>query len=382
MATQTVLRGNLVLPDKIMEDGELIIQDHRIIAVNPRPGSRPATVHWQDGWIWPGLIDLHIHGIGGYDVMDGSEKSLSQIVQRLAKTGTTGFLATTMSETFPELMRVFQSIRHYQSRHRDNALLGVHMEGPFIHVDRKGAQRGDALRTPSLEEVREYHDLLGGNLKRITIAPELDGSLALITYGLQYGIMMSAGHSNATYEEAVNAFNQGVTQVTHLFNAMTGINHRAPGLVGAALMDPRIAVEILVDGEHLHPETVRLVQRLKAPDRLFLVTDAMRAATVADGLYELGGQDITVKNGVARTTTGRLAGSTLTLLRAVLNYETYTGVSLAEAVRAASLLPAHILGLRDRGALMPGHEADIIFVSSSGENRMTWQAGQVVYDGR
>ncbi len=382
MAEETVLHGRVVLPDRVIPNGEIILVGDRIQSVHEAPTRPHATHRWREGWIFPGLIDLHIHGILGSDVMDGTVESLLAMDTALARVGCTGYLATTMSATEPELERVFNAVSAFRALHPGSGLLGVHMEGPYIHPDRIGAQRPDAVRNPSVAEVQAFHRRWGTELRRITIAPERLGSAELMAFCQEAEIRLSAGHSNATFEEAYRAFDAGIQQVTHLFNAMTALNHRAPGLAGAALLHPAVRVELIADGVHLHPATLKLAERMKGPDHILLVTDAMRATLLPDGVYDLGGQAMTVAGGVARTAQGSLAGSTLTLMKAVFQYREFTGVDLSQAVRAASLSPARAMGWTDRGALQSGYWADVLLVDNAGHNRMTWRGGRVIYDGR
>ncbi|MCY0879493.1 MAG: N-acetylglucosamine-6-phosphate deacetylase [Firmicutes bacterium] len=379
--SEVVLRGQVILPDRAIEDGQIVFRDGQIIDVGVYQG-KPATIHWKTGWIGPGLVDVHIHGIQGVDVMDGDPASLLRMDRALASVGCTTYLATTMSAVQADLIRVARGIRAFAEQYPDAGLAGVHMEGPYIHPARIGAQRADAVRPPRLDELEELADILGARLRRITMAPELPGAGAFIERAQALGLLISFGHSNASYDEAAQGFAQGVGEVTHLFNAMPPLHHREPGLAGAALTRDSVAVELICDGIHVHPAVVKGVARLKGRDGVMLVTDAMRATLLADGTYDLGGQTVTVAQGVARTASGSLAGSTLTLLRAVLNFQVFAERSLAEAVRAASLVPARRMGLLGRGALQPGFRADVILVDEAGVNRMTWRHGQVVFDGR
>lgn len=380
LMTETVIWGDVVAPREVFPGAEIVVRDGIICELNRKPTRRHASFVWREGWIFPGLIDLHMHGIGGHDTMDGDQRSFEEMERLWAEKGTTGFLATTMAAPDAALLPVLRELAQY--RRRSRALLGVHMEGPYIHPGRRGAQSRHAIRLPDVTELSRYTEVLSGGLKRITVAPELKGARELMAYARSQGIAVSAGHSNATWREASEAFESGIRQVTHLFNAMTGLDHREPGLALAALRDSRVVVELIVDGVHLHPEMVAWVRDLKDPDGVLLVTDAMRACAMEDGVYDLGGQPMTVKDGIARTQEGRLAGSTLTLLDAVMRYHRITRAGLPEAVRAASGVPASMLGcIRERGAIAVGLQADLLAVSSDGQNRRTWQKGEIVYDG-
>lgn len=382
MADEMVLRGKLVLPDRIVPHGEIVIVDERITEINGSPTRPHVTEVWGDGWIFPGLIDLHIHGIGGCDVMDAREDAFQTIDQQLAGVGCTGYLGTTMSASSPALAAVFETALAYRHAVAQSGLLGIHMEGPFIHPKHGGAQEPGAIRLPSIGEMQTYLEQAGSLLRRITMAPEQPGGMDLLEWCQKHGILVSAGHSHATFDEAMAAFDAGVRQVTHLFNAMPPLHHRAPGLVGAALSRSDVQVELIADGIHLHPSVIRLVAQLKAHEGVLLVTDAIRATLLQDGRYDLGGQTVTVVDGVARTNQGNLAGSTLTLIQAVFRYADYASVELFQAVRAASLTPAQVLGLSDQGAIRPGFLANLVFVDHSGRVRATWRRGRLIFDGR
>ncbi len=376
-----VIQGPLVLPDAVIPEGQIVLESGRIGAVRDRP-QEVADLVWPDGWIIPGLVDLHIHGAAGRDAMDASVEAYRDLDEKLLEVGCTAYLPTTMSGLSEELWPVFDAFQAYLREYPNTGARGIHMEGPYIHPQRIGAQRSDAVRDAVLDEVRGYHERLGDLLKRITVAPERPGVKDLIAYAHEHDIRLSAGHSNATFEEAVRAFDAGVRQVTHLFNAMPALHHREPGLALAALLDARVRVEVIADGIHLHPQMLKMVARLKGPDGVLLVTDAIRAALLDDGIYDLGGQAVRVESGVARTEAGNLAGSTLTLLGAVLNFHRFAGVSLPFAVKAASLVPAVAMGFTEQGALIPGYWADVALVDGRGHNRMTFRKGQLVFDGR
>jgi N-acetylglucosamine-6-phosphate deacetylase len=376
-----VLHGELVLAEGIVPDGEVIIDKGRIREVNLRPTSSP-TVSWREGRILPGLVDLHVHGMDGVDVMDDHPDALAHLDAALARTGCTRYLATTMSADASALTGALRRVTEYLERSPDSGLMGVHFEGPFIHPDQRGAQKATMIRRPSLLEMEQYHREFKGLVRRVTLAPELTDADELIHFLTRVGVRVSLGHSNATYDQAWAAFDAGVEQVTHLFNAMTGLHHREPGLAGAALMRSDVLVELIADGVHLHPAVIRLVARLKGPRQIMLVTDAIRAAGLRDGVYELGGQSVTVLRGVARTEAGNLAGSTLTLWQAVQNFQKFAEVELSSATAAASLVPARAMGWSDVGAIAPGFWADLVLVDDKGKTRMSWRGGEVLFDGR
>ena len=278
MQDTIAVQGPLVLPDRILLQGEMILQGDRIEAINEEPSTRRPHFQRQEGWIVLGLIDIHVHGIDGYDAMDGTREAFEAINRALTETGTTGYLATTMTATSDELHRVFEAVHTFHTVHPQTGLLGVHMEGPYVHSARMGAQRVDAVRCPSLHELQPYRAWLSGDLRRVTLAPETPGADEVIAWATAIGIGLSAGHSNATLEEAMTAFTAGIRQATDLFNAMSLMNHRSPGLVGAALANPNVQVEMIADGVHLHREILHLARQLKGEDNVLRVTDA-RCAT-------------------------------------------------------------------------------------------------------
>jgi N-acetylglucosamine-6-phosphate deacetylase len=377
-----VLRGRLVLPDRIVPHGEMIVEGERIAEINVSPTRSEVTDRWTDGWIFPGLIDLHVHGIDGSDFMDATDDAFQAIDRALATVGCTEYLGTTMSAPPQALQAVFRTALSVQKNALAAGLLGIHMEGPFIHPEHAGAQQPDVIRPPSVDEMKGYVEQAGALLRRVTMAPERFGGLEFVDWCRQHEILASAGHSHATFDEAMAAFDAGVREVTHLFNAMPPVHHRSPGLVGAALARPDVRVELIADGIHVHPSIIQLVARLKGPQGVLLVTDAIRATLLRDGHYELGGQTITVVDGVARTEQGHLAGSTLTLIKAVFHFADFAQVDLFDAVRAASLTPAQVLGLSDHGALRPGYLANFSCVDPTGEVRATWRRGRLIFDVR
>lgn len=372
------LRGPAILESTWIEDAEVTYEDGRIIEVSPAYHAR-CTYRFQDAIIGPGLIDTHVHGGGGLDVMDGHPDALRGLARYLARTGTTGFLATTMSAEAELLEKVLAAITHaaIHPARNEAALLGVHMEGPFLHPRRCGAQNRDALRHPDIQEMRRY--LRQAPIRVVTMAPELPGAHELGAFLRAHRVIPSMGHTDSDYEGARAAFGQGFHHVTHLFNGMPPLHHRDPGPAAAALFAPNVLLELICDGIHVHRDWIRWLHTLAA-DRIILVTDAMRAAGLADGTYDLGGQPVVVQEGIVRTGEGRLAGSTLTLLQAVKNYRTFTGADWPEAFRAASLAPAKMLGLADRkGSLAEGKDADIIVFRDARELVLTIREGHIAW---
>jgi len=334
-----------------------------------------------DGIICPGLIDLHIHGCNGYDVMDGDYESLSGISTYLASTGTTGFLATTVTAARTDIIKALRAVKECKERGTEGAkLIGVHLEGPFINILQKGAQNPDCIRNPHLGEFMDYIHLLEDDFKLITLAPELDAENHIIRTAKQWGITVSAGHSCCSYEAAINAIDAGVTHGAHLFNAMNALHHREPGLVGALLTDSRVTTEVIADGIHVHPSIIRLVLAAKGMDKTVLVTDCIRAGNLPDGNYNSGGLAIEVSKGIARTKDGNLAGSTLSMIRAVENVVKLCDIPLEQAVHLASRNPANVIGLGSRkGTIEVGMDADITVISEDFDVLLTVVEGKVKF---
>lgn len=330
--------------------------------------------------ILPGLIDVHIHGVNGFDVMDGSVEALSGISRYLATKGVTGFLATTLTGSRDNIVKACSACVEGLRKGLPGAeLLGVHLEGPFLNSAYRGAQLEKWIRPADIEEFQQYLGLLGSNLRKITLAPEMDPDFLLIKAAAAVGVSVSAGHSGLTYQQAQAAIDAGVRHATHLFNAMAPLHHREPGLPAAVLSDPRVAVELIADGHHVHPGMIKLVFQVKEQRRVVLITDAMRATGLPDGDYDLGGLIAHVRDGVAKTAAGGMAGSTLHLLDAVRNTIAWTGLSLSEAWQLASGNAAADIGLEERkGSLSQGFDADLVVMDEEWRILLTMVGGRII----
>lgn len=376
------LRGPIVLAKEIWDDAELVIEDGKIAEIQSRPFHATYTARVTDRLLAPGLIDTHIHGSVGVDVMDGTAAALHQLAGFLVTQGTTAFLPTTLSAAHEDLVRVLTAVEAVRSTpaSHEATILGVHLEGPYLHPDQAGAQNPAWVRPPDAAELAQY--LQATWVRIVTAAPELPGFADLAGMVRAYGGMVSLGHTTATWEETRDAIERyGIRHATHLFNGMAPPHHRHPGPAGAALATPTMWWEVIADGIHVHPMWIQMVATL-GPDRVVLVTDAMRAAGLRDGTYALGGLSVTVAGGVARTGTGHLAGSTLSLIRAVVNYRAWTGCGWSAACRAGSLTPARMLGVaQTKGSLAVGKDADVIVVDpATGTVEATWIGGQRVWE--
>ena len=359
---RTIIRGGRVLtPDETLDGHAVIIQDGHIEGVSR--DVLPAADRVIDATglrVIPGLIDLHVHGAVGCDVMDATPRALTAMEEFFLRHGVTAYLATTITASPASLNAAIAVVASPRTRGGTQPL-GVHLEGPYVAAAQRGAQPLAWLRAPDPLEYEAWFD--SGAVRLITLAPELSGAAELIARATRRGVHVSAGHTEATYDQIRQAVEWGVRHSTHTFNRMSGLHHRQPGAVGAALTDDRIYAELIADGVHLHPAVVCLVVRAKGIDRITLVTDAMRATGLRDGAYDLGGQTIDVRDGVARTDTGALAGSTLTLNVAVRNVQRFAQLTPNQALAMATRVPAEALDLAGRkGVLRPGADADVVLV--------------------
>jgi len=327
-------------------------------------------------YVSAGFIDIHIHGSGGADVMDATPEALEIISQTLVRTGTTSFLATTMTMAQERIDAAIGTVREHKEELNGAQILGVHLEGPFINSARQGAQDARFVQKPLLSLIEKHMDLV----KMITFAPEVGGAEAFIReIGQKYpNVLLSIGHSDADYGEAKAGFELGIRHATHLFNAMPPLKHRAPGIVGAVFEDARISCDIIADLIHLHPATLRLVWREKQ-ENLILITDAMRAGCMKNGCYDLGGQQVQVVDGEARLDDGTLAGSVLKMNEAVRNMLEHTSMTLPQAIKSVTELPAQRLQLEKKGRLEAGRDADMVIFDEGLGIIATFVAGEMKY---
>ena len=342
-------------------------------------------------YLSPGFIDIHLHGAGGYDTMDGNAKALEKSAKTIVKHGTTAFLPTTMTVSIPEINQTLHAIKAFirdkaqadkfqlakKSPKIDGAqILGVHLEGPFVNPKAIGAQNPKYLLLPS---IRDYDEMVKGCediVVSMTLAPELNGAKELIEYATNKGIVCSAGHTQATYEQMIKAVEWGISHVTHLYNAMTPFNHREPGVVGAAF-DTHLTAEIIADGIHVSYPALRIAYKQKSIDKMLLITDAMMACCMPDGKYALGGQDVYLKEGAARLENGALAGSVLTLEQAISNVYHYCNLPLHEVVKMATYNPAKFCKVEDtKGLIKEGYDADLVLFDENVQVNRVWIKGE------
>lgn len=336
-------------------------------------------------WVSPGFIDMHVHGGDGLDVMDGSEQAILGIGRFHAKHGTTGWLPTTMTASFAQTKAAVDAVRGAVLRDEAQSgakILGIHLEGPFISPLKAGAQNPNEIRNPDRDFLTSlFRGHTAPGLAKVTIAPELTGALEMIRELREQGVIVSLGHTNATYREAYEAILAGATHATHMYNAMPSIHHREGGATLACLLEDSVICELIADGEHVSDEAIKLLLKVKGKNRISLITDAMCATGKSDGRYRFGGHEVEVRDGrplLAGTET--LAGSTLTLDRALFHMVTRIGVPLVEAVNMVSTTPARELGLGDvLGQIRSGAMADLVFLDESLRVSRTLIRGEQVY---
>ncbi|MGI6368355.1 MAG: N-acetylglucosamine-6-phosphate deacetylase [Anaerolineae bacterium] len=374
--------GAVVLPEGLVGQGWVLVQDGRIVDLGRGAPSvsllrRAEPLDLAGAALAPGLLDLHVHGALGCDTMDGDPEALRTMARFYATHGVTGFLATTMTAPISEIHRALGAVREVMATGSGGAaLLGAHLEGPFIDVSHAGAQATEHVLPASPDA---YGPLLETGVVRIlTLAPEAEGCPELIRVARSQGVVVSMGHTGADFDTAMQGISAGVTHATHLYNAMSPVLHRAPGAAGAALVRPEVTCELIVDLVHLHPAVVALALRAKGPEGIALITDGMSGVGMPDGDYVLGGLPVHVQQGVARGANGALAGSTLTLERAVLNMSLATGLPWEAALPMATRVPARILQLAT-GDIRVGHVADLMVVEADRTVSLTMVRGQVVW---
>ena len=375
----------LFTPLERIEQPVVLIEGDRIVSVSSRSvveiPSAAKHVDFGGGILAPGLIDIHVHGGVGYDVMDNDEAARSSFEQFLVRHGVTGYYPTTLTASGSDTQHALERLARAVESAEENAVpgrsqsLGIHLEGPFLSHLRRGVHPPERLLSPDVKTFDRFWQAAQGKIRVLTIAPELPGALEVITEATKRGVCVSIGHSDATLEQARAGISAGARHATHTFNAMRPLGHRDPGIVGEVLENATISADIIADGIHVHPSIVRLFLQAKGTERAVLITDATAATGMPEGQYRLGSLEVEVRDGKCLHD-GKLAGSVLTLDAAVRNAMKFADLSLQEAVRLASRNPATAVSA-DRAVLRPGAVADLIALSSFGEVQGTVVSGVV-----
>ena len=377
----------LFTPLTEIESPLVLIEDDRIVEITSSAAraipSSLRHIDWSGSVLAPGFLDIHIHGGGGHDVMQADSAGLSAVAALLARHGVCGYFPTTVTAPDEATLRALDSLATAIERAADNQEpagarpLGIHLEGPFLSHARRGVHPPEDLAPPTLQRFERFWNAARGQIRMMTIAPELPGALDVIAEAARRGVCVSLGHSDADFGATMRGLNAGARHATHTFNAMRPLGHRDPGILGAVLTDSRVTADIIADGIHLDPAIVRLFLKMKGAEQSVLITDAISATGMPDGRYRLGLLEVEVKDGRC-TSNGSLAGSVLTMDRAVRNVMAFAGWSLANAVRLATENPALAAGLGDNaGRLVPGAVADIVALSPQGEVRQTILRGRM-----
>lgn len=375
----TLTSATIVGEDRDLLGTGVTVKDGRIEALGTI-NATPPTLDLGDAIIVPGMIDIHIHGRESRDVMDANPESLHIISASLARHGVTGFLATTATASWERTLKALDTVGQVADAALPGArLLGAYSEGIFFSERHKGAHNEAFFLDPSIERITALQQAARGNLKVVALAPEREGALEAIRFAVANGIRIVLGHTDATYDQALAALDAGASGGVHVFNGMRGIHHRDPGCAGAVLLQPA-TVEVIADGVHLHPAILSMIVRLKAPGDIILISDCMCAGGLGDGCYRLGEMDVRVADGVARTNSGSLAGSTLTLESAVGRMARDSGLGFRDAIHLASLSPARFLGLdREAGSIADGKRADLAIMDTAHHVRATIVGGRLAW---
>ena len=375
----TVKNGILFCDDGDFRKSDIESQNGVISAIGEcLPAGEHELVDARDCYVIPGLVDIHTHGAVGADFCDGTQEAIAKIAEFHLKNGVTSFLGTTMSLPYEQLLKIMKTSKQAVNTEYENkaVLRGIHLEGPFFNREKRGAQNAEYLINPDFDIFLSLYEASGGNIRLTAVAPELDGGLEFIKFASLY-CKVSLGHSTADYETACCAYLGGATHATHLFNGMNSLNHREPGIIGAAY-DCDSYAEVIADGVHLHPSVVRAVFKLFGDDRVCLVSDSMRACGLRNGSYNLGGQTVTVDGKASRTADGSLAGSVTTLFNCMRNAAEF-GLPLSAVIKASTINPAKAAGIDKKiGSLTIGKRADLLVLDKGLNLKFIISGGELI----
>jgi N-acetylglucosamine-6-phosphate deacetylase len=384
MTTTLIHAARALTPATEINDAGILIREDVVEAIGPRAGlSLPAgarEIRAIGKTAIPGFVDVHIHGAGGHDVMEGSREAMAAVTKTVARHGTTAFVATTVTASPEDTLRSVAGISKYiAEQHQTNdpraEVLGIHFEGPFISAVRRGVHPLEWVKLPSAELLEKFLQAAAGNAQILTIAPELMGAIPCIDAARKAGLVVALGHTDATYEQARAGIAHGARHAVHVYNAMRPFSHRDTGVIGAVLTSSEVTAELIADGVHVDEAAMKLLLQAKGASGVILVSDGISATGMPDGKYMLGTFEVTVSSGVCRNAEGKLAGSTLTLDRALRNI-VGLGVSLPDAVRMLTLNPASLLGIEfKKGSLRVGADADILLLDERLQVAGVWARG-------
>jgi N-acetylglucosamine-6-phosphate deacetylase len=375
--TTAIYASRILTPVEEISDAVILVDGTKITAIGHRDEIQvpPDAIHYAapGSTVVPGFVDIHIHGAGGHDVMEGTAKALDKVTEMVARHGTTSILATTVTAPLDDTCRSLEGIARYvrnqqqpqegDGRKLGAEILGVHLEGPFISEKQRGVHPPESLVKPSIEVLEQLMKAADGLVRIVTTAPELPGAIKMIEYAASKGILPAMGHTNADYDQARAGIQAGARHSVHTYNAMRPFEHRDPGVIGAILTDPEVTAEVIADGHHVAGPAIQVLMGTKGFETVILISDGIAATGMRDGTYPLGKFKVTVKDGVCRNEEGKMAGSTLTLDRA-LRFVVGLGVPFADAVKMATIQPARRIGVAGKkGILAPGSDADIVVLT-------------------
>ena len=354
----------IITPYEVLIGFGVKIKDNKIIDINLEELLEDSGEEVIDGggrYLSPGFIDIHNHGNSGYDVMNSTEEALHKMGEFHISNGVTSYLGTIITSSYDDMIKAMENIAAYKNKDNISNILGIHLEGPFFDIGKKGAQPEEFIRLPNLQDIENMILISKGKMKMVSLAPELKGALQIIQKLKENNIAVAMAHTNSTFESAKRGIDFGITIATHLYNGMRSFSHREPGVIGASLTDDRVYCELIYDRIHLHDGAVEIALKMKGYDKIILVSDAMMAAGLDDGEYLLGNQKVYVKEGAARLASGNLAGSTLNLHDAVFNMVNFLDIPIHEIIKMASLNPAKAINEdKRRGSIEIGKIADLI----------------------
>ena len=373
-SVKTIINAKIITDKEVLE-GYALSFNRKVLSLSKEVPKESEVIDAQGLYLSAGFIDIHIHGSNGFDVMDATPEALEGISKSVLQTGTTSFLATTMTMSQEAIIKALENIQNFKSQNGAK-ILGVHLEGPFINGAKKGAQNDKYIAKPNMALIEPFMALI----KMITLAPEVEGGREFIEDMKKHHphVLLSIGHSDATYEESKKSFSWGISHATHIFNAMNPLHHREPGIVGAVLEADEVSCDVIADLVHIHPSFFNLLYQLKK-EQLLLITDAIRAGCLACGISEIGGQKVIVKEGEARLEDGTLAGSVLKLNEALKNFYDHTNIGLVELLKMVTKIPAEKLGLK-KGVLVQGYEADLVLFDEEFGISKVYIDGDIVFE--